>query len=449
MLTEQTAAYGQSGLARAINVPVSAMQFSPLAPSYSSQPVSTPPRVCILGGGFGGLYTALYLHHACQRSRQVCEITLIEPRDRFAFTPLLYELLTAEVQPWEVVPSYTELLRGTTIRHLPYPAEGFDLAQRRIWLSCQDEVNTVLTYDYLVVAMGSRDRPLPIPSGETYASSFRTWADVQRLDEQLADLEAEIGKKSTTVRIALVGAGASGVELACKLADRLGPRGNLVLIDRGDRVLSALPDRIRRGAVRSLARRQVKLLLQTTVTAMTATTLTVQTPTESLTLPTDLVLNTTGVQPRPWLGNREGLSFLPNGTVQVRPTLQLPSYPEVLVLGDQAAMPWQPNRAAPATAQAAFQAADRAARNLLLMMQGRSPRPFQYHHLGHMMTLGNREALVASAGLVVQGRLGSLVRQAAYTYRLPPGSGHRWRVVRHRLGRWVRSLWPKRNNPLI
>jgi len=393
-----------------------------------------PPHVCIVGGSFGGLYTALYLDQRCRRANQECLITLLDPGDRFTFTPLLYEVLTDEVKPWEIAPTYASLLHHTRIQHRAIAADSVDLHHRRVKL----ESGETLAYDYLVMATGSRDRPLPLPGWGDYTLRFRTYPDAERLSQRLADLTLQ---GIDPIHVAIVGGGPSGVELACKLADILGRRGHITLLERGDRILKPYTDRMRRAASRSLARRKVHLRLQTEVSAVEPDQIWVQSETGRESLPAHIVLGVAGTKVRPWLGETDAVDFTAGGTVRVRSTLQVPRYPEVFVVGDQAEMPWQPDQPAPSTAQAAYQSASTAAKNLLALMQQRSPKSFRYTHLGDMMTLGYRDALLATAGLVIHGKIAGFIRQAAYTYRLPPGGHHRWRVVHFRLGRIWHGLW--------
>jgi NADH dehydrogenase len=359
------------------------------------------------------------------------------------FSPLLYELLTNELQPWEVTPAYADLFQNTPIRQLLTLAESIDLKTKQVRLAPAAGMPDSLSYDYLVVATGSRDRMLPIPGWQEHTYRFRTLADVQRLDTHLADLERR--SSTSSIRIVLVGAGPSGVELACKLADRLGARGEIHLVDRGTAILSALPERVRRVAMRALTRRRVCLHLQAAVTAVEATHVHLQTQTSPATLYSDITINTAGTQPRSWLGDPTSLAMSADGFALTRPTLQLLALPEVFVVGDQTMMPWQEERSAPPTAQAAYQGAAVVAKNLLRLMEGQVPLPFRYTHLGNMMTLGDRDALVASAGILLQGRFASLIRQIAYTYRLPPGGRHRWQVARHRLHCCWCYLWQRTN----
>jgi NADH dehydrogenase len=383
-----------------------------------------------VGGGFGGLYTALYLHNKCQ-GRHPCRITLLDPSDRFTFTPLLYEVLTDELKPWEIAPAYRDLLHHTAIEHRAIAAQSWDLKGRTVTLANGD----TLPYDYLVIATGSQQRPMPVPGVQAHALSFRSYADAVRLEHHLGQLPPQ-----ERHRITVVGGGPSGVEVACKLADRLGSQAQVQLVERGDGLLKPFPARMQRVATRAVLKRHITLRLKTGVKAITADTITLEGAEAPGTQPTDLVIWAAGTRPTPWLGAPTQVDTTPSGQCQIRPTLQHPQHPEVFVVGDQAAMPWQGDRPAPQTAQAAYQAASTVAHNLFALMRGRSSlRSFRYLHLGDMMTLGQGDALVSSFGLILHGAFAALIRQVVYLERLPTW-GHRLRVARHRLRQVLRGL---------
>jgi demethylphylloquinone reductase len=385
---------------------------------------ATPVRVCIVGGGFGGLYCALSLHGRSRQSPQPLAITLVEPRDRFNFTPMLYEVLTAELAPGDIAPAYHDLLRHTTVDLRQDWVDQIDLAQQRVTL----RQGGPMPYDYLVVALGSQLRPPAIPGSPAYTLSFGTPEDAQQLEERLAALADR-----PTVRVVVAGAGPSGVELACKLSDRLGRRGQITVVDRRSEILRSYPARLQRAASRALSRHRVTLYTDATIEAVDAQGLSFGHAGQAHHCPADLVLWTVGTMPRPWPGDPHPKQTA-WGQCQVLPTLQLPDHPQVFVLGDLAAMPAPGRDRAPTTAQAAYQAAPVVAHNLLALIAHRRPKPFVYHHLGDMLTLGQGDAVVCGFGLCITGRLGGLSRRWAYWLRLPT-PGHRWRVLPHWLGR--------------
>src|SRR5207237_10482690 len=91
-------------------------------------------RICILGGGFGGLYTALRLSQLPWEKPQRPEIILIDHNDRFLFSPLLYELLTGELQTWAIAPPFEELLENTVVRFTQAAVAAIDGDERRVQL---------------------------------------------------------------------------------------------------------------------------------------------------------------------------------------------------------------------------------------------------------------------------------------------------------------------------
>ena len=147
------------------------------------------PRICILGGGFGGLYCALALPQvsktvAPRRYRYPGRA----PGSAFLFTPLLYELLTEELQPWEIAPSYSQLLGHTDINVLHDWAEHIDPNRQRVELRYGDPW-TMTTWWWL---MGSQIRTPTIKGGDTYALPFANLAhELGNSKKRLAQLERE------------------------------------------------------------------------------------------------------------------------------------------------------------------------------------------------------------------------------------------------------------------
>jgi NADH dehydrogenase len=370
-------------------------------------------HICILGGGFGGLYTALALDRLPWTPLQPPTITLIDQRDRFVFAPLLYELLTGELQTWEIAPPYAELLSETRIQYRQASVKTLqvDGDQQQVVLSDGE----TLGFDRLVLALGGETPVNQVPGADDYAIPFRTVQDAYRLDEQLRSLEQSDADK---IRIAIVGGGYSGVELACKLADRLGQRGRLRLVDRGDDVLKQSPEFNREAARKALSDRGVWLDLETHVTEVGADTISLAYREQVDTIPVDIVMWTIGTQVA------EVVRALPvphneQGQIFVTPTLQTQSYPHIFALGDLADCKDATGQTVPATAQAAFQQAEYAAWNIWASLCDRPMLPFRYQNLGEMMTLGVDNATLSGLGLKIDGQLAHVVRRLAYLYRMP------------------------------
>jgi NADH dehydrogenase len=368
-------------------------------------------RICILGGGFGGLYTALQLDRLPWDTIQKPEIILVDQRDRFVFLPLLYELVTGELQTWEIAPPYAELLANTSIHHCQAVVTEIQLEQQQVQL----QTGTTLRYDRLVLALGG-ETPLDwVPGVAEYAIPFRTLHDAYRLQERLRFLDASNQDK---IRVAIAGGGYSGVELACKLSDRLGERGRIRIIERSNQILRSSADFNRQAAQQALEARKVWIDLETTIEAVGADTLKLRYGDKVDELPVDLVLWTVGTQVVPVV---QALSLERNSRdqVMVQPTLQVPSHPEVFGLGELADCRDATGQQVPATAQVAFQQAGYAAWNLWASLCDRPLLPFRYYHLGEMMALGVDNATLTGLGVQLEGPLAHLARRLAYLYRMP------------------------------
>ena len=368
-------------------------------------------RICILGGGFGGLYTALRLSQLPWESTQKPEIVLVDQSDRFLFSPLLYELLTGELQTWEIAPPFEELLQDTGVRFYQAVVSGIDIDQQRVHLQDGPEI----PYDRLVLALGG-ETPLDlVPGATSYAYPFRTITDAYRLEERLRVLEESEADK---IRVAIVGAGYSGVELACKLADRLGERGRFRLIEISDQILRTSPEFNREAAKKALEARNVFLDLETKVESIGQDTISLEYKNQVDTIPVDLVIWTVGTRVAPVV---KTLPFKQNqrGQISTTSTLQVLDHPEIFALGDLADCHDAEGQQVPATAQAAFQQADYTAWNIWATLTNRPLLPFRYQQLGEMMALGKDNATLTGLGIKLDGSLAYIARRLAYLYRMP------------------------------
>jgi NADH dehydrogenase len=369
------------------------------------------PRICILGGGFGGLHTALRLSQLPFSKTEKPEIVLVDRRDRFLFVPLLYELLTGELQTWEIAPPFAELLQNTGVRFCQGTVSGIDLESKRVQLHDGPEIPC----DRLVLALGG-ETPLDMVKGAVeYAYSFRSLDDGYRLEERLRFLEASDTDK---IRVAIVGAGYSGVELACKLADRLGDKGRVRLVEQGDTILRTSPDFNREAANKALEKRKVWIDLETTVEAIESDTISLLYKGQLDVLPVDIVLWTVGTQVS------QPVRSLPlkqnhRGQLIVNSQMQIIDHPDIFALGDLAECHDATGQQVPGTAQTAIQQADYTAWNIWASLTGRPLLPFRYQPLGEMITLGIDEATLTGLGIQLDGQLGHIARRLAYLYRMP------------------------------
>jgi demethylphylloquinone reductase len=388
--------------------------------------ISSQPTV-IVGGGFVGLFTALYL----RQQNYPHPIVLIEQRERFVFKPLLYELLTSEMHAEQICPSYAELLAGRSVNFVQASVQQIDLQQRRVRLTSGQSYS----YGKLVLALGSRTTYFNTPGAADHAFPFTSASEAIALRDHLqsclrqARQTTDPEERLRLLTVAIVGAGPAGVELACTLADILPvwydaidgdyEQIRIVLVNRSGEILRGdINSRLRETAQHALQQRTlpVELLLDTAVSRIDRNGMDYQQSGQPRSLSAATIAWTAGTEPHPLL------KAIPSprnqrGQFQVLPTLQLPDFPEVFVGGDLAYVADSPQ---PATAQVAYQQGKAIAHNLHALTKGEVLLPAHVVLRGTLMKLGIGEGVAnVFDRLEVKGELGHLLRQATYLELLP------------------------------
>ena len=361
--------------------------------------------IIVVGGGFAGLTTVLALSN--QRPRP--PLLLIEPRQQFLFLPLLYELLSGEMKSWEIAPSYDSLLQGRRIPHLDDRVTSINTAQK----SLQTSRGQVLNYSQLVLATGSEPDDFGITGVKEHALTFHSLLDIPPLKERVHSLCNRASKDGALV---IVGAGATGVELACKLSDMLKGSAAVHLVELGDSILSRSRAFNREQAQKALDQRGVHRHLNTRVTSLSANSVQLLTNDLPQSLNHDGLIWTAGTKPvlptlSPNPTRERGLLCVDDG-------LQLTTDPNVVVLGDVAShndadAPW------PRSAQSALQQGAAAARTLQAIRRGQAAPSFQFQDLGEMLSLGMGDASITGMGLTLAGPLAYRMRRLTYLARMP------------------------------
>lgn len=395
-------------------------------PSIQATGTSRSPRgagldpIVIVGGGFGGLYTALAL--AEQPGHP--PLLLIEPNDHFLFLPLLYELLSGELRRWQIAPSYQSLLAGRGIGWLKAKVDRIDTSSRQVHTA----QGHTLAYSRLVLATGAGSDAFGVPGVKEHALGFRTLADVERLQALVRGLREGPLRGQ---RLAIVGGGPGGVELACKLADMLGDRAGIELIEQGPSLLSGSRAFNREQGLLALQRRGVRIRCDTRVLAVHGGHLELAPGGEgsevrsSENLAVAAVIWAAGLRCQP-------PALLPpppcdsRGRLLCGADLRLQSHADIFVVGDLARIqgapgdvPLDPGPEAPTTAQVAFQAARVIAANIGHSLAGETLETFTWKDLGEMLSLGVGEASLTGAGFTLAGSGAYQLRRLAYLARLP------------------------------
>ncbi|KAJ0623477.1 putative NADH:ubiquinone reductase (non-electrogenic) [Helianthus annuus] len=433
-----------------------------------SWPDKKRPRVCILGGGFGGLYTALRLESLTWPEDKKPQVILVDQSERFVFKPMLYELLTGEVDAWEIAPRFSDLLVNTGVQFLKdkvkvlSPCDHVGINGPNV-SGCggtvQLESGLAIEYDWLVLSLGAEPKLDIIPGAVEYALPFSTLDDALKVNDKLTKLERENFGKANPIRVVVVGLGYSGVELAATVSERLEGKGVVQAISVDSSILPTAPPGNKEAALKVLNSRKVELLLgyfvrrigksgdsvtsgdESDVTARgnNPEQLVVEVqPTEkgakTQLLEADLVLWTVGNKPLLPQLEPNGWPFeLPvtgRGQAETDETLQVKGHPRIFAVGDSSALRDPKGKVLPATAQVAFQQADFAGWNIWAAINNRPLLPFRFQNLGEMMVLGRNDAAITPSfieGLTLEGPIGHAARKLAYLIRLPTDE-HRVKV---------------------
>ena len=365
-----------------------------------TSPLSSPETVVVAGGGFAGLFSALAVHERLPER----PVMVIEPRDRFLFQPLLYELLSGELQGWEVAPTYRQLLSSRGICWLQDSVSGIDLDNQKLTTAAGHCVD----WGDLVLATGTKLNDFGVPGVREHACGFRDLNDVKRLRALVKDLKK---RRPQDAAVAIVGAGPTGVELACKLADMLEGAARIHLIEMGDRILPNSASFNRERAAAALERREVCLHLNTAVTAVHADRVRFK---DGGVLPHSGLIWSAGSSPT--LPDIHPSSARPNAPLNINQDLHLLDHQRVFALGDCGRCSLEPW---PATAQVAMQQGVAVAKALEAIGHQQEPEPFQFQDRGEMLSLGIGDATLTGLGITLAGPLAFKIRRATYLTRLP------------------------------
>ena len=385
-------------------------------------------QILILGGGFGGLFTALDL-------AGVGDVTLVDEQDHFLFKPMLYEYLSGEVELWHIAPNFSELL--DKVRIIRGAIRAIDLERRSVAIDGRDEP---LSYEVLVLALGAITNYWAVEGADEFALPFREVEDANRLRRRMTaavdSIQPDAAPQDTreALTFVVVGGGASGVELSTKMADllrdavkRRALRGEprVIIVEMTDRLVPGMGDAIRDYVERELDRHRIEVHTRTRVARVSKTGLTLEHSGRETDIAAAGIVWVAGVRINPAIENL-AVEKDKRGLILVEPTLQVRGHKNVFALGDIAFYP----NVAPTlagTAQLALQQAHLCARNIRAFLNGEELKSKHFVELGEALSLGTEHAAVLSAGKVMAGPLARQARFAMYTARLPTWH-HRLRV---------------------
>lgn len=385
-------------------------------------------HVVFVGLGFGGLYA---LRKFLDDRPDGIRVTAIDRRDRFVFTPLLYEYLAGELDPEVVAPRLDTVVPEGEVEVIRGEVSGLDVRRREIHLADGRRID----FDVLVLAPGSVPAYHGVKGAEEHGLPFYSFEDAERLRTTLR-VKAWAGG---TQPACVVGGGVVGIELAFALTELLGREGGggggdrVVVLEALSDILRGMSDGLREMARAKLRSAGIQVRTDVRVMEVDDRGVTFGQGGKTERFAAAVVAWTAGIQPSPLLGHLPAERHGRHG-VRVERTLQLPGYPYVFVLGDAISYPGRAvGDPLPDTAQAALQQADVCAANVRdWLTRGLARREYRLNDQGDFLRVSRGAAIADVRGVVLDGAAAALARRAAYLVRLPA-----WAVRTTAIRQWL------------
>jgi len=413
-------------------------------------------RVLILGGGFAGVGAAQELAKQLRRSNRLIrggpiaagpaasdagrtgddrdgiQVILVNAENYFVFQPLLADILSATIETTHVVVPLRRIVPDVEVE-VGY-VDRVEPDARTVWVRRREgQERFPITYDALILAMGSVTDFGMVPGMAEHAIGVRALGDAFYLRNRAlsmleeARIEPDRERRRRLLSFAVVGGGSTGVEVAAELHDLLETavrtfpaaeeRPRVVLVHAGPYLLPSFGERLGRYTTRKLERAGIELLLGRRVIAVHADGITLDGGEEVM---AGTVVSTVGNAPHPIVAAIPGAPLDARGWIVADPTFAVPGLERVWAIGDCASIrDPSTGQLMPATAQHAVREGPHAARNVLAVLDGRAPAPFDYREVGMLVSLGRYKGAGVVFGVKVSGLLAWILWRGYYLLRIP------------------------------
>jgi NADH dehydrogenase len=380
-------------------------------------------HVVIVGAGFGGLEAARRL------GGQNVDVTIIDRSNHHVFQPLLYQVAGAALDISQIAwPIRHVLHRFKNVTTLMAEVNGIDVAGKVVQLADGSRI----AYDTLILATGATHAYFGHDDWAQYAPGLKTLGDALAIRQHLltvfeqAERELDAEKRQRLQTFVVIGAGPTGVELSCTIAELAHEeihedfrhidtrKARVVLVEAAPRVLSGFPETLADYAQHTMQRLGVEVLLDHPVTECRADGVVCK----DQFIGAGAVFWAAGVRASPvaqWLGVLADKA----GRVKVARDLSVPAQPEIFVIGDAATLEQENGKPVPGLAPAAKQEGRYVADVIRARLHGRAPPPpFRYRDYGNLSTIGKHTAVVDFGKLQLRGRSAWVVWAVAHIYFL-------------------------------
>ncbi len=425
-------------------------------------------RIVIVGGGAGGLELATRLGDTLGRKARA-HVTLVDRSRTHLWKPLLHEVAAGSMDIHQHQLDYLAQARWHRFTFVLGALAGLDRAAREVVVAPvrDDEGVEILPqrrigYDTLVIAIGSESNDFNTPGVRDNAFTIDNAWQAHLFHRRLVNacFRANFANDGKVLDIAIVGAGATGVELAAELhntirvlaaygLENFDPERqiHMSVVEAGPRILPGLPDHVAEGTMGVLQDLGVDVLTGERVVEVTASRVKTASGHD---IPADFTVWAAGIRANEVLKDLDGLESNRINQLVVKPTLQTTRGDDVFAIGDCAACPWHDAKLVPPRAQSAHQESNHLVRTLTGRLDGKAPRPFHYRDFGSLVSLGSYDTLGQLMGFIssekfrVEGWLAKLFYLSLYRQHIWALFGF-WRMALDTLARMIH----RRNQPKV
>jgi NADH dehydrogenase len=386
-------------------------------------------RILILGGGFGGLYTALELDRLIAH-RDDIEVTIVNRENFILFTPMLHEVAASDLDITHIVNPLRKMLRRVNFFHAD--VLSIDLPHKTVRVAhSANRHEHDLPYDHIVIALGCATNFFRLPGLEETAFTMKSLGDAIRVRNHLietleaADFECAAGQRDQLLTVVVAGGGFSGVETIAGINDflrdatrwyrHLTPKQiRVVLVHPGAVILPELGEKLGAYAQKKLAERGVEIRVNTRVAAIRGGNVELN---DGTLIETCTLIWTAGTSAHPLCG------ALPcpteRGRVKVNAFMEADGWPGVWALGDCAVVPDPEGKPYPPTAQHAIRQGKTLARNIVATIDAKPRQPFRFKTLGLLAAIGRRAGVADILGFQFSGFIAWFLWRTIYLAKLP------------------------------
>jgi NADH dehydrogenase len=415
-------------------------------------------RIVILGGGFGGVYTLIYLNKIFKRlfvtriknrlkkiNNEEIQIVLVSDNKYFLFTPFLHEIATGSVSLNSAICSLDEISKNYKSKFLYGKVVKIDLKEKFIYINLfEDDSDTFskyelnlsssnsnykISYDYLVISTGSKTNFYNIPGVDKYCYDLKTIEHTLRLKKHFIEMFnlslKDIDNAYKYLTFVVVGGGATGVEIISEMSSLfyqyfkkkfdlgLISKVKLILIERGKDILYQFSPEIRKKALDRLKKLKIDVYLEKGVIEVGEDFIKLD---DNKIIPTKTVVWTAGIKPNlpEIVGNVEKDE---RKRLMANQYLQLKNYNEVFILGDMCCF-LQNGQALPQLAQVATKEAFLVASNILNLIFNRPLKKFNYQHSGSLISVGHFYALGEVGKFKISGFFVWFLYKSVYLFKI-------------------------------